>query len=107
MSQIALIDTSRCYPASFQRFWERYPQGRKVGKAQALAAWQKATATTDPEVIIAAIIANPPRASSPDYLPHPATWLNRRRWEDESAPAAIGGSVTQQINGARRLLGLA
>jgi hypothetical protein len=22
------------------------------------------------------------------YIPHPATWLNQRRWEDEAEPAA-------------------
>jgi hypothetical protein len=22
------------------------------------------------------------------FIPHPATWLNQRRWEDEAEPAA-------------------
>lgn len=70
------------------RFWPAYP--RKVGKANAEKAWRKID--PDPETvkdIIAAIAVQ--RESDQwcrdggQFIPHPATWLNGRRWEDEGA----------------------
>lgn len=71
--------------ARFDRFWKAYP--RKVAKPIALRAWMKLKpddALTD--VLIAAI--DSARATDQwckddgQFIPHPATWLNQRRWED-------------------------
>lgn len=69
----------------FDRFWSTYP--RRAGKQAARKAWDKAIATTDPEVIIAAAAAH---ADDPNrvqqYTAHPSTWLNQGRWEDDPLP---------------------
>lgn len=67
----------------FDEFWKAWP--RKIGKAKARQAWDKATRTVDPAVIIAAVGAQKPALLSrePKFRPHATTWLNQRRWEDE------------------------
>lgn len=83
--------------ARFAEFYAAYP--RKKGPADAEKAWTKAVDDlgTDPAVIIesAQLFAMANRTKDPDFLPYPATWLNRRQWEDEpdrapAAPVAIG-----------------
>lgn len=66
----------------FEQFWEAYP--RKVGKGAALKAFEKAVKKTSAEVILAAIatwIQKP--LPEMQYIPHPATWLNQERWQDD------------------------
>ena len=71
----------------FDQFWKLYP--RKIGKGQAEKAWAKAVAARDgdPDEILMGLKV----ATSLDWLdmreegrfcPHPATWLNGKRWLD-------------------------
>jgi uncharacterized protein YdaU (DUF1376 family) len=70
---------------NFQDFWSAYP--RKAGKAAAERAWAKAMRVTTAEAIGAALRAAK-WPDDPQYIPHPATWLNQGRWDDE-APRLI------------------
>jgi hypothetical protein len=66
----------------FETFWTHYP--KKVAKQDAIKAWSRLT-MFDVDAIDAAY-ADHLRAwagKDPQYLPHPATWLRGRRWEDE------------------------
>lgn len=65
----------------FLDFWHGYP--RKVGKGAAEKAWDKIHPDDSlAEKILAAVSA---QQWSPDtrFIPHPSTWLNEKRWEDE------------------------
>lgn len=71
---------------TFDRFWQSYP--RKVGKGAALKVWDRMRPPTDLiEKIIAAVEAQ--KCSQQwvrdggQFIPHPSTWLNQMRWEDE------------------------
>lgn len=67
---------------SFENFWLLYP--RHVAKKAARVAWQRMTPTDQQAAIVA--IADWRRvfaARDAEYIPHPATWLNGERWEDE------------------------
>jgi hypothetical protein len=71
---------------SFDLFWEGYP--RRVGKAAARKAWDKLKVDCVLlESILAALAVQRAthdwRKDGGKYVPHPATWLNGRRWEDE------------------------
>lgn len=76
----------------FAEFWQAYP--RKVAKPAAEKAWRKVAGEAD------AILAGLKRASGCEqwakdggqFIPHPATWLNGRRWEDAPEPVSAGGS---------------
>ncbi|MCK2149492.1 hypothetical protein MYE70_10485 [Marinobacter alexandrii] len=75
------------YTVEFGQFWEAYP--RKEKKSEALKAFQKIS--PDQELLDRIISDVKARASSPDwakengkFVPHPTTYLNQRRWEDET-----------------------
>jgi len=96
-------------PEGFEEFWSAYP--RKASKPQAIKAWkkQKLTRKNLPD-----ILAGLERVRGSDqwqrdngqYIPHPATWLNNRRWEDidplcngsRASPASGGFSMYSVIN---------
>ena len=73
----------------FDLFWQEYP--RKAAKAAALKAWQKLNPS--PELVERILAHVRDHKRSPDWLkdggqfvPHPATFLNGRRWEDDIPP---------------------
>lgn len=83
------------YDKSFLAFWQAYP--RRVGKGAAWKAWKNAGGNRPPlESLLNALAL---QRASPDwnrdggkFIPHPATWLNQRRWEDEiEAPKVKNG----------------
>lgn len=90
------------YPVGFVEFWMEYP--RKVSKQTALKAWRK-LGVDDSEALTDTIIADVQRRVTGEwkgkdmqYIPHPATYLNQRRWEDEiTAPADDYRPTIQEI----------
>ncbi|WP_062388754.1 helix-turn-helix domain-containing protein [Pseudomonas abietaniphila] len=76
----------------FAVFWKLYP--RKVQKAKAEAAWKKLAVTPELLTVITAALARQVTSidwlkSNGQFIPHPTSWLNGKRWEDEVQPAAI------------------
>jgi uncharacterized protein YdaU (DUF1376 family) len=68
----------------FDAFWKAYP--RKVAKGRAQRAWRTAIKIANAATIIIAVEQF--KWPEPQFIPHPATWLNDRRWEDaKPAPA--------------------
>lgn len=68
----------------FVVFWEAYP--RKVNKLDAQRAWQKlAEPDKDAAVLGIGKWKLSEQWSTPKFIPHPATFLNKRTWEGEPA----------------------
>ncbi|WP_460093725.1 YdaU family protein [Pseudomonas sp. S2_B03] len=70
----------------FPKFWKMYPN--KKGKAAAEKAWKKLKVTADlfgqiAEGLAAQVICEAWVKDGGQFIPHPATWLNGKRWEDE------------------------
>jgi uncharacterized protein YdaU (DUF1376 family) len=66
----------------FDEFWKHYP--RKVSKPNALKAWLKVKPDDElTKTIISAISKQNLSAREEQFIPHPASWLNGKRWEDE------------------------
>jgi hypothetical protein len=68
----------------FDEFWSLYP--RKIAKATARKAWAKLSA--EQQLMAAKAIDThcqywSAKETELEYIPHPATWLNNERWEDE------------------------
>ena len=101
-----LFDLQRVEPpGDFDAFWSAYP--RKVCRYAAERAFARACKVkgVTPALLIDAVDRFAAEAkrkgTAPDYLPHGATWLNQRRWEDyppenEQAPAAPQQGETVQ-----------
>lgn len=73
----------------FALFWQEYP--RKAAKAAALKAWQKLNPSPELVERILAHVRNHKRSQDwikdgGQFVPHPATFLNGRRWEDDIPP---------------------
>jgi hypothetical protein len=72
--------------AGFEAFWTDYP--KKIGKAAVVAWWSR----TNPDDELLMLILDgldkwreiwTTRGTELRWIPHPMTWLNARRWEDE------------------------
>lgn len=79
----------------FEEFWDVYP--RKVGKKAATTAFVKACRKASAQAIIDGarrFAADPNREEQ--FTPHPTTWLNQGRWEDDPLPTrAVKSSGTR------------
>ena len=76
----------------FDEFWAVYP--KKTAKQAALKAWKRAKVTAElhNKILMAIETAKHSEQWQRDngqYIPHPATWINGGRWEDE---IQVGGS---------------
>jgi len=86
-------------PVGFDEFWKLYP--RKVAKASAMKSWIR-TGAPDSQALIDTILADIRRRVDSEwngkeiqYIPHPSTYLNQRRWEDEQ-PASTQPAQTEK-----------
>lgn len=70
---------------AFDDFWKCYP--RKKGKKAAVKAFLKATDKPPLDVLIAKLNQQKQsmdwKKDGGKYIPHPSTWLNEGRWDDE------------------------
>jgi len=88
---------------AFEDFWQAYP--RRIGKGTARAAFAKALTLSDAETIVSAarFYASFCKETGIEqqYIPHPSTWLNGERWEDDlesEKPQATGwGGVLDDL----------
>ena len=81
----------------FEEFYKPYPNKKARGAAE--RAWAKMTKDERAlcrHAIEAQVKANHFRGTDGmDYVPHPTTWLNERRWQDEvkaAQPVLVHGS---------------
>lgn len=80
------LSLSGIQAVQFARFWSAYPN--LSSKQDAIAAWKRLNPDEAlVETILAAIAAQKTwRQWRDGVYPHPATWLNGRRWDDEEPP---------------------
>lgn len=79
---------------AFNTFWELYP--RKVAKQAAQRAWYAQACESITETIFAALEWQAPLFAQRDaeHIPHPASWLNGKRWTD-AKPSHTNGVPTK------------
>jgi hypothetical protein len=101
-------------PAGFDEFWDAYP--RRTAKRAAQTAYVAAVKRgAEPAEILTATrrFATATRGTEPRFIPHPATWLNQGRYDDDPSTAlAIAAgqgptrvpTTTQRVQAALSLL---
>lgn len=85
--------------AGFDQFWSAYPKQKHKAKTEALKAFKKINPSPDLLNLILQSIASLARTedwkkNNGQFIPYPATFLNQRRWEDETEPtdpSKVGG----------------
>jgi len=75
----------------FDTFWAAYP--KKRSKDEAKAAWKKLNPDAALQRVMLAAIDQQRRSvdwsrDNGQYIPHPATWINKKRWTDEITAVA-------------------
>ena len=81
------------YTEAFEEFWTKYP--RRIAKPAAFKAWQKNKIEADHflSTIIRQDLEKRTRlkwwSKDSTKIPHPATWLNQKRWQDENWEADV------------------
>ncbi len=86
----------------FLIFWECFPLKVKKPKAEAAFLKLKPDRTLLDRMLHAIDRQTQTtawRKNNGQFIPHPATWLNNRQWEDEVAPAQGAGSVWDEFIG--------
>lgn len=89
----------------FAEFWTHYP--RKVGKDAAWKSWLKLKPSPDLLQLMLSVLAWQKQQDSwvkdgGQYIPHPATWLNQGRWQDEPTEAASANASSLALVRAGR-----
>lgn len=83
-------------PDGFPAFWSLYP--RRVGKQAAIKAWShqiRGTADATSNLMLQVMAALRWQVDhifvyrELERIPHPATWLNGKRWEDEQQESLV------------------
>ena len=73
-------------PEGFSWWYEHYP--RKVARSDAVKAWDKLAPDDALQKVMIQAVEKQKRSpawlkDNGDFIPHPATWINGRRWEDQ------------------------
>lgn len=81
------------------KFWDLYP--RKTAKQTALKAFKRLKAEDIALALAAVEVQKTTEQWQRGVIPHAATWLNQRRWEDEAATVASLGRCMWNHDGSR------
>jgi len=84
----------------FETFWKAYP--RKIGKKKAYTAWQTVNPTLELAQKIYAAVEQQVKCEQwlkdgGQFIPHPTTWLNQGRWDDEVVEGSIKKTTAEKL----------
>lgn len=89
----------------FDRFWAAYP--RKTAKGKARVAFARARTKVTLERMLAALAWQREQTAwlqdGGRFIPHPATWLNQERWDDE--PSSIPQMSARTVRTLKAIYG--
>jgi hypothetical protein len=86
---------------AFDAFWAAYPKRQGKQAARKAFAKQIAEEGSDPQHMVAAAVAYAENCvrihKDPQFIPHPTTWLNQGRFDDDLEEAPVVRSKTDII----------
>ena len=86
----------------FEEFWTAYP--RKVGKEDARKAFGKLSPDAGLLAVMLDAVATSAKsehwAKDKQFIPHPATWIRGKRWQDEEGGSCDDGGIPDYAVGA-------
>lgn len=86
------------WQAEFNEFWATYP--RKTAKPLARKAFDKAIKKTTLSVMLMALKWQKQSEQwLGGFIPHPSTWLNQERWDDEPPPPSLNKKNARAVRG--------
>lgn len=89
----AIIAETANASTPFDDFWLLYP--KRWAKKDARKAWDRIDPSLHNRIFIALVRWRQVwRNKEVEFLPHPATWLNGERWEDELPDGALPANAS-------------
>lgn len=89
-------------PSGFAQFWQAYP--KKVSKDAARKAWVKLKLSQHSEQVLESLerwkASKGWKKNGGEFIPYPATWLNRNDWADEELTTDTGPRQLRGMTGA-------
>lgn len=83
-SDVSRVNLATDWPSDYrEQFWRQYP--RKVGKRSVFKKLDVLRREGLAFSVLMAGVAKIP-IGEPKFIPHPITWLNQGRWDDEALP---------------------
>lgn len=109
--KVTRADAQALENPDFRAFWAAYPN--KKARFRALKVWEHLKPDLPTQKTILLALERFKRTSGwtkdgGQFIPHPATWLNQRRWEDEIKEDELNGaqnSGRSSQSGAQRIVG--
>jgi hypothetical protein len=92
--------------ALFDGFWKAYPKPRRVGKPTARAKFKAALKKATGREIADGLrkwVCYWEARNEPQFIPHPSTWLNQERWNDEPPPLEVVRKTSPGMAAVRAL----
>lgn len=87
------------YTEEFEFFWSMYPRKLNCSKFEASKSWGRLPRELQDQAIAAVLIfARQCSGKDEQYICHPATWLNQRRFETVSVPNVRALQVPQSTD---------
>lgn len=87
---------------SFDEFWETYP--RKAGKQKARTKFEAALKRASAQQILDGVhrlAGDPNLPTEKRFIPHPSTWLEQGRWDDEPLPPRFSSTSQPETTMSR------
>ena len=85
----------------FETFWRLYPRKLKKQKAKEWFEKHKPSSELFSEMITALkkfMDSKEWKANNGQFIPHPTTWLNQKRWEDLSNEGGYSSGINEEHN---------
>jgi len=92
-------------PPGFAGFWAAYP--KKANRPDAIKAWKQVRGDKNEEEILRSVESFKATQGwtkdNGQFIPHPASWLRGKRWEDETGESESASDILRRMyEGAER-----
>ena len=103
IKNICIIENDDGVFHAFEKFWKSYP--KKVGKSYSSKIWKRAKLQNKIDQIIEDLTKRHCWKNGCSFTPHPSTYLNQCRWEDEDKSCCDKSELVKEtmVEAAKRI----
>lgn len=93
------------YTEEFEAFWQAYPRKLNCSKSEAFRSWTTKLDDDDRAMVMRVLptFVQSMRGKEEQFIPHPVTWLNQRRFETVRVPPSVPSAPAPEVDWDRVL----